>query len=316
MPALLHGQENWGLRRTEEGHREYFIKWLVEVNNYEDGPFVAMNTPGLPMVGSFWNFGNDVDPFAYCQPEWTVEPVVKKERGIFWTVEQPFSTKPRKRCADSQVENPLSEPMRVGGTFTKLTKQATHDRFGKLLITTSHELIKGQDTEFDDNRPNVTIGINLATLPLVIFAPMVDTVNDADLWGLPRRTVKLSNVRWQRLVYGTCSYYYTVDYEFDISYNTFDKPIANYGTKVLKGWAPGDDAGDQLDPLGIDPETGDFNYRNPKNFVVLKDVNGENMSIALDIHGKPVAHENNILVKVLEYYPESNMNLLGVPALL
>lgn len=315
MPYLVHGHEDWGLRKDENGHREYFIKWLVEVDSHQDGPFIALNAPGLPMVGSAWAFGNDLDLYALCQPEWVVEPKLTKEAGHFWTVEQPFSTRPRRRCQDSQVDNPLNEPIRLGGSFTKLTKQATHDRFGKALINTAFEMIEGPEAEFDDNRPNVTVGVNVMFLPLFNIAQLVDTVNDSPMWGLPARTIKLSNVRWQRLVFGSCSYYYSVDYEFDISYNTFDKPITNYGTKVLKGWAPGAPIEGRLDP---DEEVGGTaNYLNPKNFEILKDEAGENMKIFLDSKGRPIEKLEDVLIKKLEYYPQANFfTLQGIPALL
>ena len=37
--------------------------------NVTDGPQVVMNAPGLPIVGSFWNFDSDTDQWAFCHPD-------------------------------------------------------------------------------------------------------------------------------------------------------------------------------------------------------------------------------------------------------
>lgn len=294
MASTLLGRLDWHGGRNREGHREYTIKWLIEAAT-SDGPVVIFNTSGLPAIGSTWSFGSDLDAWAFCTPDWKAKQILTKEPNNYWALEQKFSTIPLKRCQDSSIENPLNEPDRISGSFTKYTREALRNYDGTLIKTSSHEQIRGREVERDDNRPNVTIEKNLSSHPLSTYAPMIDTVNDASLWGLDKRMIKLSNVSWTRKLYGTCTFYYTVSYEFDINYDTFDKKLIDKGTKVL---APGGDPS------------------KPDDFIVYKDKQGENSSVILDGAGE--AWDGTGTPGEIDYepYAESNFLLLGVPATL
>lgn len=314
MTMTLKGRIDWSMQRDKEGHRDYTIRWYCVSDDPLDGPERAFFTPGLPAIGSAWSFGNDSDAWAFCWPTTRVTPVNTKEPQTQWIVEQLFSTRPLSRCQDTSIEDPLSEPDRIGGSFVKYTKEVTKDRNGAALKSSSHEMLRGPIVEFDHNRPTVSIEKNLVTLPLATFAPMVDTVNDAVLWGLPARTIKLSNVSWQRKLYGTCTFYYVVSYEFDVDYSTFDRIAMDEGVKCLAGHTAVDEAGDGLDPDGIDPDTGAAYKLNPKRFVVYKDINGENTRCLLDGDGVPLKDGASPHEIDIEYYTESNFLTLGIPS--
>ncbi len=293
MPTVL-GRVDWDLSIGAEGHRDYMVKWLVRGDDVHDGPLTIYYTPDLPSVGSTWLFGNDDDPWAYCNPNWQIRPVTLREPGLFWEVTQPFSTRPIRRCQDSSIDDPLLEPYRISGSFSKFVQEKSVDRNGNVIKSSSHELFTGQGVEFDDNRPNLKIGFNVAELPLAAYAQMVDTVNDSLLWGLGPRKIKLSNVTFTRNYYGGCYAYYSIDYEFDINFLTFDRRLVDYGTRIL---APGGDPND------------------PRDFIVDKDLLGENKGrVLLDGNGAPLADGANPVIIDFEYYPESNFLTLGVPS--
>jgi hypothetical protein len=231
MSATLDGLMYWDLSRDRDGHRDYTANYQVHVDDDADGPAIVLACPGLPAIGAPWQQGNDYDPWAYCWPDTKVTPRTRGERGNLWDIETKFSTRPFSRCQDNSFQNPISEPPRIGGSWIKFTKEAAYDINGRRVANPAHEPWK---IEIDDNRPTVTIGFNVIVLPLGTYASMVDTVNDFPLWGLPPRCVKLCNLRWQRQVYGTCSYYYTVDLEFEINFNTWDIVKQNDATKRLR----------------------------------------------------------------------------------
>ena len=303
MATSIVGKLDWSGSRDEEGHREYKVVHLVQ-SSLTDGPLTVMNTSGLPAIGSFWNYSglsSDVDPWAFCRPNMQITPRVSEEPNRFWEVEQTFSTKPLKRCQDTSIDNPLDEPDRISGGFTKYTEEAAKDRFGLPILSSSHEQIRGSGVEKDNNRPTVTIEKNLSVLPLGVFAAMLDTVNSSSLWGLPARCIKLSSVSWSRQLYGTCYFYYTVSYEFDIRYDTiagiaggFDRVLIDEGTMVLS--------------KGGDKD-------NPQDFEKYKDRNGENARAILNGDGEAwdgtgTDGPGNITVYL---YNESNFLLLGIP---
>lgn len=295
MSSSVKGRLDWSLKRDADGHRDYSIEWLVGCTDVADGPLVVLSASGLPAIGATWVFGNDNDPWAFCLPTCNVKPVLTREPGVWWVVEQTFSTKPLKRCQTTSIENPLLEPAKLSGTFAKYTKEATKDRNGNPIKSSSHELIKGKAVEVDDSRPGVQVSLNSLTLPLSTIAPMIDTVNDAMLWGLVARKIKLSNAPWSRQLYGTCTFYYTITYEFEINDSAlgWDRKILDEGTKVLaKGG----------------------NKDNPRDFVVYKDRNGENTRVLLDGNGAAITDIANAHYFDFEYYEESDFTTLGIPA--
>lgn len=293
MATELIGRRDWGLDIDDEGHRTYDISWLVRVDDpREDGPWVAGQAPGLPLPGVAWRFGNDNDPWAYMYPTMKVSPLVTGEPFDYWTVDQKFGTRPINKCSDDSFQNPLTEPMRIGGTFQKFTEEVGYDRNGKIICNSAFEPFKGQEVEFERNKPTVSIGMNLPYLPLSTFAPMIDNVNAGEMWGLSKRMVKLSNVKWERKVYGTCFFYYSIDYEFDVDYRTFDRYLANYGTKELG--------------LGGDAA-------NPAHFQLSKDGKGDTAKFMLTTSGQKATSLAQINFIKVEVYPEANFFSLGIP---
>lgn len=287
--------------KDDDGHRTYNVSHRVEadwVPGIAVGPAEVMNTPGLPLPGSFWLMDNDIDIWAFCYPFMDCKPHAHKEGHPvqFWTVNQKFSTKPLKRCQDTTIENPLLEPFKISGSFVKYSKEAAKHFNGEMIKSSSHEPLKGPAVEFDRNRPTVRIEQNVASLELDIFSQMIDCLNDAPLWGLGPRCIKLSQPSWTRQLYGTCTFYYTRVFEFDIDYDTFDREAPDEGTKVLRGhwrFKPKASVGTGTGTANqnawvldlIDGNVPD--HTNPSHFCRYKDRNGENARTLLNGYGLP-----------------------------
>lgn len=248
MAATLLGHVDWSMERDSMGHRDYNITWLVSTDDPLDDPSIVMTCPGLPTIGSAWNFGNGVDAWALCWPNFKFTPLVTHEPNTWWFVEQKFSTHPIQRCQNTSIENPLMEPYKVGGGFTKRTRLIDSDKDGIPIRSSSQQRFTGGELEFDDNRPSVTVSFNTLLWPGNLFAEMMDTVNDAPLWGLPTRAIKLSNATFQRNLWGVCNFYFTVNYEFELVVKTdpdtnqftgWDRYISDRGNRVLRGYSPG-----------------------------------------------------------------------------
>ncbi len=306
-------QRTWSGSRNAEGHREFKVVHIVKAAIL-DGPQVVMSAAGLPLTGSMWNFDNDLDPWAFCLPTISVSIHQEKEgdSNRYWKVENTFSTRPTERCQDETIEDPLLEPQKISGGFVKYTKEITKQRAnhsdpllaGKEIKSSSHEMFRGPQMEFDFNRPTVRIGQNVASLGLETFAEMVDTVNDDVLWGLDARKIKLSNVTWERRVYGLCNFYYTRNFEFDIDFNTFDREVVDEGTKQI--------IGDFNEDVEYQKATG-MVKTDPQNFQRAKDFKGENIRVLLDGNGEPLGAGADPVKIEVEHYPESNFLLLGIP---
>lgn len=302
--TVIGGFRTWAGERDEEGHRTYPVESYVRCSSASDGPNTVMNCSGLPQIGDEWNFGNDEDEWAFCYPTMGIKPLDQKGGEPFrdWLVTQKFSTKPLRRCNTTQIENPLSEPMKISGSFVKYTKEVLRDKYGLPVISSSFERLHGAAVEFDFNRPTVKIEQNVASLDLSSFAAQVDTVNDATLWGMPPRCVKLTNVSWERKAWGVCNFYYTRNFEFDIEWLTFDRQVLDEGYKCLNGMWAASAADPDLETWrdGVPLPPGSLwkllpingaapDRKNPQHYIWYKDRNGEAGRVVLDGAGEPAA---------------------------
>jgi hypothetical protein len=277
-------------REKEYGHREYKLEWTIGVTDpHNDGPTTVLTCPGLPTPGSVWNFGNDVDDWAFCQLGPTdVKPDPQfgnRDVPSVWLVTQTFATRAPQRCNQAQFEDPLLEPIRISGSFIKYQEEAWMDRFGQALTNSAFERFRGQQVEFDRNRPQVKIVQNVPTFFEAAGLPgsMMDNVNAYPMWGLPPRTIKLSAASWTRKYWGFCLVYYERDLTFDINYETFDRPVMDMGKKVLRGrWQASTGRWFDIKVGGSPP-----NPLDPTHFIQYTDRDNKPGEVILDGAGRP-----------------------------
>ena len=304
MSARSVGRIDWILKRDRDGHRDYSLKMLVETDSSSDGPAVVYAASGLPAIGSQWIFGNDNDPWAFCSPEASVSPVITPDPNFLWIVDIPFTTRPFKRCQDSQISNPLNEPQKISGSFVKyVTALRRRADTQKLILSSSHEPITG--LEKDANRPTVTIEQNISVLGLNTFSAMVDTTNDRTLWGLTTGKIKLDNVSWERKIYGTCSFYYTRRFEFAIRYEGYNLvDVADAGFKKFDSTRYTDTPTNRADPT---------------KYILAKDGRGENPPEKVLLNGSGSVLTNPlapIFLSTIAVYGTSNFLTLDIPTVL
>jgi len=325
-----NGPNHWSLEQDDEGQRVYRVTFKVS-SLYTDGPNTVVNTNGLPVPGDVWNFGNDLDIWAFCTRRASVRPIISKdEPTTAWYVDRYFSTNPQSLCQDDEIDDPLLKPQSVSGTFVKFSEEAVEDKDGNPIKTSSHEIIRGPQVEFDAGRPTVHIEQNVASLQLSLLSQLYNNVNDSTLWGLGPRRVKLSNISWAKHYYGTCYTYYTRVFDFDINYATFDRDIVDEGTKALHGrWPTDEEIARGINHwvlIDIDGATPDYN--NPSHFSRYKDRNGENARCLLDGFGQPIdgtlpgtgtgtgsgaLTTGNVATIRVKKYIEADLTQLGIP---
>lgn len=208
-----------------EGHREYKVKYKVGTTSNQDGPAAAMQTAGLPAVGSTYAYSaTELDIYAWRQPNLECDPISGNVEGDFpylWSVTCTFSTKPRRVDQEQPqkpngVEDPLSEPQKVSGSFTKEKEQGSLDRRGKPIRYSSFEPITGPLNEWDSDKDQVTVEQNVPMLGYEVFGYMKNTLNDRILWGFPPRAIKLSGTHWRKNYGKNNSPYYVRTFTFDI----------------------------------------------------------------------------------------------------
>lgn len=304
---VVPGQTTWKMERDEEGHRIYRIIFRVRSDDPRAGPAQVLLTPGLPQPGQPWAFDNDLDIWAWCRFDTAVNPQVDNEANLYWTVEFRFSTKPpdnnKQRCQDNRIEDPLLEPQRVRGEWSSDKREVGADRFGRAIMSSSWEVIRGPEVEFEILSPGVEIEQNVLQLDLPLLKLMSNKVNDRPLWGLPARTVRLSKISWEKKYHGLCSVYYTRKFSFAINNDefnpTWDRDVLDEGTKALNGFW---NSLGEWELINIDGEEPD--PFNPQHFNRFKDRNGENCRVVLNGFGLPAGVVISQAVSV--YYMAAN----------
>jgi hypothetical protein len=272
VAVIVPGQRSWSVSRDSEGYKTYKIIHRV-VCDEGDGPNTALTAFGLPVPGQIWEFDNDYDPHAWCTPESSATPVVTNEPNTYFDVEHNFTTKPLGRDATRDRADPLSEPPKISISFSKTTEEASHDRFGRMITNSAWEQMRGKHVEFDTGHIIVKIEQNFKTIDLPSHAAAYQTVNMVTLWGMPPRTVKLSNSSIEENYYTpttttTTSFgattttttlagatttaqatttttaqptiasqvkYYHRNLEFEVNAKGWDRDLLDEGTKVLWG---------------------------------------------------------------------------------
>lgn len=319
MTASILGQTgefthyDWSMTRDSEGFRDYEVIHRVRTTAVTDGPATVMNTPGLPRPGlSFWNFGNDIDGWAYCRPDMrvTVFQPKKGEASTEWLVKQIFSNRPQNRCQDTSIEDPLLEPPKVSGGFAKYTEEirttyaslgdATTDEDQIALKTSSHEPLP---VTLPLGKPTVRIELNTGYLQLGTFSNMVNTVNDRNLWGLSKRKIRLTDVTWERKQYGACNFYYTRIFDFEVDFATVDRTYPDYGSLALKGaWDQVGGENDCDNPVWTDGALDPTNFANFEPFTSCKGARVKTfLSLGKAVFSEAAAGEIDVI-----YHAESN----------
>jgi hypothetical protein len=283
-----------------EGYRTYHVTYLVQ-GDVGDGPVEVFNTPGLPVPGDSYAFNSGSDQWAFCTQEWSISGQQQEGPITFWDVEIKFTSKPdEKRCKDQKIEDPLLIPDRVSGGFHKYTEEATSDRFGRPIVNSAWEQLRGPQAEFDKHRASIKIEQNVIDLQLGLISSVANCVNGSTMWGLPPRTIKLDEVSFEVKYYGNCFKYYTRTLGFDILFDGFDRDVLDEGTKALNGaWTT--DGTWKLINVGGQPP----NPTNPAHFSQFKDRKDENAKCILDGRGLPYS-PNPVLTKLCTTCPDGS----------
>lgn len=345
--SVRQGQTKWGGGRDDEGYRTYTVTHLVVSDTGLDGPANVMQTPGLPVPGSYWLFDDDVDVWAWCRPGMRITARYDGEKCKYFEVEQTFSNKPPSRdqgssgrCADESIEDPLLQPPRISVSFASEREEALNDKDGNPIRNSAFELIRGPQNEWDSSWLVVRIVKNVSQIEADLLSSMMNTLNESALWGFPKRCVKLSNAGADKQWYGTCNSYATRTLEFEVKthkadavymaflaqedpdvdddpvtnprflYSAWDRAVPDEGTKALNGFF--DDTQTNCWLLaqinGAAPDR-----TNPAHFVQYTDRNGNPARVFLDGNGEPAEDEASVGTIRIKKYLESDFTLLGIP---
>lgn len=202
----------------KDWNRTYTSVYEVITTDVQDGPITAVQASGIPAYRSPYSWGNDSDPWAFCSE---VDAQIRsvEETSKLWTVTVTHTTRPQFRCADTQIENPLDEPLKLSGSFVQFQRPTQVDKDGNPIVNSVDEPFVPA-IERDDSHDTLNVEFNSPTIDLQLRAEFRDAINSQGLWGLLRWTVKLTQWDWAIAYYGTCNAYVINRMTFLIKYGT------------------------------------------------------------------------------------------------
>jgi len=299
MAAKWEGIHDWVAKRDKKGERVYTLTTLISTDDVNDGPGVVLNEPTLPSPGDPWTYGNTSDAWAVCNWETSCRPHGKQEgtNANYWLVTNQFTNASRKQDRSSQQDNPLTAPYEISGGWNQVARAKSVDKDGNYMTNSAFEPFKGDLLQRNEAQPTVSIKMNLPTVPLDYISVAMNRVNDAPLWGLGARHVRLYDAPWSRQVTDANFVYYTVEYAFECNFNSWDEPLIDQGLKVLR------EGGDKTNPL---------------HFERANDLGGEKEDDPklLDGNGSRLAAGASVVYITPEIDLEFNFLLLGIPTAL
>lgn len=233
------GPYDWAMSEDEEGHRDYQVFWEVKTDGPAYGPDYALFCAGLPTPGASLSIGSTTDAWAFYQRKGTAKLKDRNKHRSIWIVQTDFSTRPVRRCETGKFENPLLEPHKVRGGGDSFQREAIVDKDGNALLNSAGQRFKGPTVQIEDGWNTLEVEQNVAWINATVLGTYRYATNDATFWGFAARTLKVKSLTWQRVLYGTCSYFFTVSTTFQINPDTWDLHLLDEGDMVkVPGTAP------------------------------------------------------------------------------
>jgi hypothetical protein len=218
-------------------------KYRVQVDDLADGPVIVTGACGLPKLGRYYQFGNEVHHYALCR-ELTAERV--QPASLYWEVTASYETPTRANRAlgyphevPGESDNPLLQLAEVETSFEKFQQvvyyiyDVTTGRIAP--ATASNDQVYDPPPMMDASRLIMTITRNepLTALHPALGIAFMDSVNSDTFWGGLAGTWKVQGISAQRqtkqLPGDVVLAYLRVSYKFEAR-PTWDLQILDAGT--------------------------------------------------------------------------------------
>lgn len=234
MAAYIIGNSpyDWSMSEDEEGHRDYQVFWEVKTDGPAYGPDYALFCAGLPTPGASLSIGSTTDPWAFYQRKGTAKLKDRNKHRSIWLVQTDFSTRPVRRCETGKFDNPLLEPHKVRGNGDSFQREAIVDKDGHALLNSAGQRFKGPTVQIEDGWNTLEVEQNVSWINVTALGSYRYATNNATFWGCAARTLKVKSLTWQRILYGTCFYYFSVTTTFQINPDKWDLHLLDEGDMV------------------------------------------------------------------------------------
>lgn len=223
---------------NEKYEREYVRTLHVECDTKDDGPETILNSGEIPVIGNGYAFGNDTDANAWLRSIQLRRKSTDGETAWYWVVELKYSSARSEDGSDQAEENPLARPVRISGTtarysvFTRKGRNTANNNELEFFKNSAGDLL--EPIEVQVTLPVTVFVRNEGSNPTAIKRQYENTVNESAIWGAEERTLKITEIVWQKVVEGDYTYY-EVTYSIEYNPEGYDYEPADAGFNELDG---------------------------------------------------------------------------------
>jgi hypothetical protein len=198
---------------------EYTVVYQVITDDVNDGPLTATTASGIPSRGSFYQFGNEADYWAFAESA-RAKLVSRDNSRKVWNVtityRHPSDTQQQNDAPNASAADPLDIGWKISGSFANQQLPAEVDSTGAAVTNSVEEPFIDPPLMYDAPIDTLILEKNTATINLATRAACIGTVNSAEMWGLKKRQIKLARWDYRILYYGNGSSYVSNTFEFQI----------------------------------------------------------------------------------------------------
>lgn len=220
-----------------EGNQTYENVYEVDTDDKNDGSDTARLSPaafalGLPAYNDEWRWFNDYNPYAICK---TREAVLRDENETrkLWVVTCGYTSKDQKRDSSGGggTGEPVYEPWKISGSYANGTKATNRDKDDKLVTNSADE---PKLTEVPHGYDTLILEGNSDVIDLAQRALAQNRCNSTSIWGLPQRSVLLSQWAYD-IAYKATTPYVHHRFEFWIKPDgeLWNLELADTGTRYI-----------------------------------------------------------------------------------
>ena len=214
-----------GALLAEDGEKTYERQYVVVTDTGADGPNVVANAAGIPILGSVYQSGNDLDPTALCIE---VLPTQRGDERTKWDVAVKYSNK---QPQGQTNPNPLLEPPRLSWGFAQFRRPVNFEIDGTPITNSAWEPFQ---IEIDDSRPVYRVTRNEPTYDVSRAIAYQDAINTDAFKGAAPYVAKVMSISGEWKFAGGI-YYWEVAYEICFRRDGWRERVIDQGYQYLQG---------------------------------------------------------------------------------
>lgn len=214
-----------------ESVREYVVTYRIKTDTPADGPLTVANSLGFTPT-SFYQYVGEEDRGSFFDDVSNVRLEHRGDTLQTWLADIKFSTRARKKCSDTQIDDPLQEPPEISGGFAEYKKIVDKYDDGTAIVTSAGEPIQWEETAAHND---LFISQNVASLNPASLSLYRGAINADAYLGANKFEWRIMDIKWAKAYRGSCTPYYKRSITLRHDPDTWKREILDQGFMEIDG---------------------------------------------------------------------------------